>query len=358
MATIGLTINNVREVVLTGREKVYVPRVALATSCATLKVDCYMGSDMINSGVVATITCNNISIKLVMGSDGKATMSLCPFIMNAVKNALNSPLVTNKNNTTITNPWRGFLELTIAIDSNEDEVVVPFIYGGANPYAPVSEEWRDYIADELGTWATFDLASWYDDNGEILEASISDWQKAFFNLNNWVTPMVTGDTYRMVGVALFFGNKILFTRVKLNLRYDCRSENVMMVKWLDARGGINSRLLTFAGESESGGTANTYERFHWDKVADTQNDGYWHGLDKWAQRTATKQITLGDDNISQNQFSWLSGLVQSACIEVYKDGIWQRANIVDSAIERDPRKSTFSLTITLNLAPDYEPQQF
>ena len=137
----------------------------------------------------------------------------------------------------------------------------------------------------------------------------------------------------------------------------------MLVKWLDARGGINSRLLTFAGESEGGATGSTYNRFHWTKAKNTSGDGYWCGTDKWSQRTATKQITLGDDNIPQEQFSWLASLVQSSCIEVYAESsagakVWQRCNIVDSAIERDPRKTTFSLTITLEMPPIYEPQQF
>lgn len=356
MATIGTIITNERITTFYGGEKVYTPKVALATSWATMRFE------DIGNGVVATITCNGITINLVANSNGKATMSLYPFIMDAVKNALDNPMPTDGEETTMLNPFRNFLVLNVVIGGNAqraEEIIVPFIYGGANPYAPVFQEYRDYIPDtSLGTWATFDLAEWYDNTGEIIAQYTDEWQEANFNLVEWLSPTPTDNYTKTIGVALFYGDKITFANLNLSLRYDCRTENVMRIKWLDARGGINSRLLTFAGESESGGTASTYERFHWDKVADTQNDGYWHGTDKWAQRKATKQITLGDDAISQNQFSWLSGLVQSACIEVYRDGIWQRANIVDSAIERDPRKATFSMTITLELAPDYEPQQF
>ena len=137
----------------------------------------------------------------------------------------------------------------------------------------------------------------------------------------------------------------------------------MLVKWLDAEGGINTRRLTFASQSEGGATGTSYTRYHWTKEKSSQGDGYWCGTDKWATRTASKQITLGDDNISNDQFSWIASLVQSSCIEVFAEtskgvSIWQRANITDTSVTKDPRKPIFSLTIKLDLAPLYEPQQF
>jgi hypothetical protein len=137
----------------------------------------------------------------------------------------------------------------------------------------------------------------------------------------------------------------------------------MLVKWLDGQGGINVRRFTFAGESEGGVTDSSYTRHHWTREKLEVGDNYWCGLDKWTQRTATKQITLGDDNIEQDQFSWVASLVQSSCVEVWAETskgeyLWQRCNVADSSVERDPRKSVFSVTLTLELAPIYNPQQF
>lgn len=350
MADIGTTINNSRTINLSGGAKVVVPRVALAYSCATLQFE------DATAGVYMSVTCGGVTIKLIIATDGTARMSLTPFMTKQLKSNLDNPLPTANAQAQMTDKWRGFLELTINDGTTTYEVIVPFIYGGFNPYRYQNVKNIDFIANGKGTWTSLDLASWYDNNGEITD--VTNWQKNNFNLNNYFNPAPDGDDVRTLACALFYGEKIYITNLTLNLRYDCRADNVMQVKWLDAEGGINSRLFTFAGQSEGGATESSYTRHHWNKTADSANDGYWQGADKWAQRVATKQITLGDDNIALKQFQWIASLVKSSCVEVYANGIWQRCNLVDSAVECNPRKNTFTATITLEMSPINQPQQF
>lgn len=358
MADIGTIVENKRTINLNGGASCIVPKVALATSWAVLTIT------NASAGDSYTITSAGQSVRLTIATDGTAKMSLYPFMSQAITSALECPLPTDSSSSKMENKWRGVLSLTIAVGSYTTSVDVPFIYGGADPNNQVTEQWRDYVSEDyLGTWITLDLAEWFNSDGTLKSNYITEWQNNNFNLNNWLDTPPTGDTTERFEVAMYNRGRITFSVLQLHLHYDCRLENTMLVKWLDGEGGINVRRFTFAGLTEGGATASTYNRFHWSKEKKLVGDNYWAGLDKWAQRTATKQITLGDDNIDSKQFSWIASLVQSGCVEVFAEThrgseIWQRCNIVDSAIERDPRKDLFSVTLTFELAPIYEPQKF
>lgn len=358
MADIGTIVDNSRTIQLQSGASVVVPKVALATSWAVLQI--------INAraGVYYTVTCGDQSVKVVIDANGNAKMSLTPFMAQQLLLAQEIPLPTDGSSSKADNLWRGVLALTIATDGSSESVDVPFIYGGANPNRQVQERYIDYIAEgNLGTWVTLDLAEWFNADGTLDSTHKDDWLASNFNLNRYLDPAPTGDTIEQINVAMYNRGRIVFAPLVLHLHYDCRDEKTMLVKWLDAQGGINVRRFTFSGESEGGVTDSSYTRHHWTREKILVGDNYWAGLDKWAQRTATKQITLGDDNIEQDQFSWVASLVQSSCVEVWAETskgeyIWQRCNVADSSVERDPRKSFFSVTLTLELAPIYNPQQF
>lgn len=358
MADVGTIVNNSRDIILASGANLNVPKVALATSWAVLTIT------NASAGASYSITSDGKTIKLTTDSNGTAKMSLYPFISQAIVSSLDNPMPTDGTTATALNKWRGVLALTITTGSNTDSVSVPFIYGGANPDYQVLDRYLDYISNtNLGTWVTLDLADWYNNDGTLNTQYQSAWQNSNFNLKKWLQTLPSGDTTIQVNVAAFNRGRIVFAPLSLHLHYDCRADDVMLVKWLDAEGRINSRQFTFAGENSGGATGSTYNRHHWNKEKITSGDGYWCGLDKWASRTATKQITLGDDGIVQEQFSWIASLVQSPCIEVFAEtskgiSVWQRCNIVDAAIERDPRKDKFSATLTFEMPPIYEPQQF
>lgn len=358
MADIGTIVNNSRTINLTGGCNCIVPKVALATSWAVLSITGAV------AGTSFTISCSGQAVKLTIGSDGTAKMSLTPFMMQAVAGALDCPLPTDGGSTKAENKWRGILNLAVGSGSQSTDIAVPFIYGGANPNRQVQDRYIDYIAEgNLGTWQTLDLAEWFNADGTLNSNYQDDWLANNINLNRYLSPAPTSDTIEDINVAMFNRGRIVFAPMSIHLHYDCRDEKTMLVKWLDGQGGINVRRLVFAGESDGGKTDSSYTRHHWTKEKVIVGDNYWAGLDKWSQRTATKQITLGDDNIPQDQFSWIASLVQSSCVEVWAetskgDYLWQRCNVADSAVERDPRKGLFSVTITFELAPVYEPQQF
>lgn len=359
MANIGTIVDNSRTINLASGAKCVVPKVALATSWAVLEIT------NATAGANYTVTCNGQAIKITIGTTGKAKMSLQPFMRDAATISQELPLPTDGGSRTAVNKWRGILTLVVSLGAQSTTIQVPAIYGGANPNIQVADRWIDYIDNEelLGTWVTLDLAEWYNDDGTLNMGYQGDWLRNNFNLNEYLDNPPTGDSVEQFEVAMFNRGRISFAPLDIHLRYQCRSENIMQVKWLDAEGNINTRLFTYAGVNEGASTDDSYNRFHWTKEKLVVGDGYWAGADRWSQRKATKQITLGDDNIPNNQFSWLVSLVQSSCVEVWAETshgakIWQRCNIVDTAIERDPRKDTFSVTLAFELTPVYEPQQF
>lgn len=341
------TISNEKSATL-GTATIKVPLIALATSWAVLEIN--------NAVAYATIsvTCDGYTNKITIGTDGSAKMSLYPFIINAVSASLDNPIPTDGSATTALNKWRGVLSLTITDGTATATIQVPYIYGGAHPTTLEKGRYLDFIAEgELGSWATLELATWYNANGTI--SSLQDWQNCNINLNNYLSPQPTTDTTATIAVVMFCGGDIVFDDQILHLHYDCRVDNMVRVKWLDAKGGINTRQFTCASESRGGATSSTYTRHQWQRAKDSD---YWAGADKWGQRAATRKITLGDDGISAKHFSWIASLVESSCVEVWMDGVWQRCNIADSELSHDPRKGLFSVTLTFELAPIYELQQF
>ena len=86
--------------------------------------------------------------------------------------------------------------------------------------------------------------------------------------------------------------------------------------------------------------------------------GYYdRGSDTWANITATRQVTLGDESIPIERFDDLKEIATSPIVEMYESGSWSRCNVTGFAVERDPRKATFQLTVTLQ-APTYTVQEF
>ncbi len=341
------TISNEKNVAL-GTATIKVPLIALATSWAVLEIS------NATAGSSYSVTCNGFTIKITIDTNGKAKMSLYPFISNAVSSSLDNPLPTNGASTTALNKWRGVLSLSVTDGTATTAVDVPYIYGSANPTELEKDRYLDLIANgTLGTWASLDLASWYNTSGVI--TSPQDWLNCNFNLNSYISPQPSNDTTITRAVAMFCGGNIVLDDQTLHLHYDCRVNNMVRVKWLDAKGYINTRQFTFASDSRGGATSASYNRPQWSRAKDGD---YWRGADKWSQRTATRKITIGDDGIDAERFSWLVSLVQSSCVEVWLNGVWQRCNIADSELSHDPRKYSFSVTLTLELAPTYELQQF
>lgn len=355
MANIGV-VDNIRTMTLTDGATVTLPKVALATSWATLTIS---GA---NPGDTYNVTSGDGFVKLSINADGEARMSLAPFIELYLSGSDGDMTETDSTQRLARNYFRGFLIVVILHDTSRDQLTVPFVYGGANPLASPNRRYFDYIANGQGTWLTMDLASNYDDDGNVLSSAEQSWLNANYNAN--IYSPNDNDKFRWtMTLATFEGGRIRFKRQIINFTRDCRQKDVMQVKWIDGEGQINTRLLTYAGIVEGSETQSSYTRHHWERNASLVGNGYWHGADAWEKRKATKQITLGDDNIPMEKYSWLASLVQSPSIDVWADMgddnyTWQRANIVDSTIEADPRKTTFSLTVTLALDPTFPTQQF
>ena len=128
-------------------------------------------------------------------------------------------------------------------------------------------------------------------------------------------------------------------------------------KWQPAlvfNGNINTRKFVVGGRSHGASTGSTWQRYHTYKEI---VDGYDRGRDEWAEMTAAETLTVGDDSIPMTHYNWLKSLASTACADVFVDGAWTRCNINGATIECDPRKATFSVSLTLAMPTD-DVQQF
>ena len=325
------------------------PLVALAYSFAVLTFE----GNATHAGKKIEVECGGHSLTVALDSEGQAELSLVPFIRNAVltSTVLDNPLYCESGATFQQNNFRGFVDVTIT-EAQQTPVTMRLHYIFGN-YAPkgelVTDVYLDYDANGE-TWANVDSAANYNANGAPI-----DFEDNWCEVSQIVEDEPTGDFVLPIDVAWYYGkDDIYFSTVNYHFRYDCRSDKVMKVRWLDANGNINTRKFSFAGQSHGASVSNAWQRPHNVKEIVL---GYDRGKDEWANITATENITIGDDAIPITHYDWLKTIVSSPVVEAFMGGVWVRCNISNSTLQCDPRKAKFSITLSL-VVPTDEIQQF
>ena len=325
------------------------PLVALAYSNAVLTFE----GNVLHGGNKIEVEVQGNSIIVTLDQYGKAELSLLPFIRNEVLGSivLNNPLYCEEGATFQQNNFRGFIDVTITETNRQPmSMRVHYIFGNYAPKGELVEDvWMDYDANGT-TWVNVDSASHYNANGIPVE-----FEDNWCDVSRIVEDEPSGDFVLPLDVAWFYGrDDIQFRTVNYHLHYDCRSENVLKVRWLDANGNINTRKFAVAGRSHGASASNSWQRPHPYKEI---NLGYDRGKDEWQSITASESITIGDDMIPVQHYDWLKTIASSPVVEAYIGGVWVRCNMGEAAMECDPRKATFSVTLTL-IVPTDDIQEF
>ena len=328
------------------------PLVALAYSYATMTFE----GNATHGGNRIDVQVDETVITLTLDYYGQAEISLLPFIRQAVleSGALDNPLYCESEAIFQQNYFRGGIDVIITEDAQTPVTMhVDYIFGNYPPKGqPVENIYLDY--DYCDSCISLPPARCPATNYNANGAPIN-FDDNWCDINKIVEDEPTGNFILPLDVAWYYGkDSILFSRVNYHFRYDCRTENVMKVRWLDTNGNINTRKFTLAGISNGAAVGETWRIPHATKEISL---GYDRGKDEWATITPQATITLGDDAIPIEHYEWLKSLASTEIIEVLKDGVWQRCNITGNAIECDPRKSTFTITLALSVPTD-DGQQF
>ncbi len=338
LESLPYSLTNSQTMVLESGAVVTLPMVAVAYSHAMLRVD----SGQANAKL--TITCNGVSVVLTLDDDGNGSLSLTPFIRSAVygNHTLNNPLLTSGS--VCNNGWRGSMVVIITEAGEIPKAVsVSYIFGNYSPRGErVTDLYFDY--DPNGeTWVNFDNVDNY--QGGQPTNFTANW----CNINDILEDEPSGDFTITLPTAWYYGNEIWMTGVNYHFRYDCRSERVLKVRWLDTNGNINERKFTKAATQHSASSASVWHIPHDEKAI---SDGYYFGRDEWRNRQSSDVIVVGDDCIPITHFDWLKTIVSAPVAEVFVDGIWVKCDIADTNIECDHRKQIFSITLNLVMPTD------
>lgn len=346
---IPFSIPNLQSQILLSGVVASSPLVAIAYSYAVLNFE----GNALHAGNKIVVEVDGHSITITLDQWGQAEVSLVPFMRNAVlaSGALDNPLYCESGATFQQNNFRGYIDVVITEDGQEPITMrVNYIFGNYAPKGePVTDVWMDYDANGE-TWVNVDSATHYNANGLPI-----DFEDNWCDVSQIVDEEPSGDFVMPIDVAWYYGkDDILFSTVNYHFKYDCRGEKVLKVRWLDTNGNINTKKFAFAGRSHGATASDSWQRPHNIKEIVL---GYDRGRDEWANLTANETITIGDDALPVQQYDWLKTIASSAAVEVYWAGAWVRCNVGDTTIECDPRKATFSATISL-IFPTDDVQQF
>lgn len=302
------------------------------------------------AGTKRTISVGNNSITVTIGNDGRAVVSLMPFIRNDVKarDVQGLPFIRS---------WRGQLAVNIS-DADASTIAttinIYYIFGFCRPSKEMdSDIWLTYNSAD-GDYNVV-AVDWADHYTNGVPNDLSSFRAIANVPDDWQTPPTENDTqtFEVVQVAssqIYKGGKTY------HFSLDCRIENVVMVRWIDGDGCPNCRKFTIGGEQRGANVSDTYRIPH-NNHKFVNNNTYDFGRDEWAVIETQRTLTIGDDAIPQNQWAWLKGLVSSHCVEMLENGVWRRVNVTTPTMERDPRKDVFNFSITLALFAD-DAQQF
>ena len=343
------TVANLQTQILADGVVASAPLVALAYSFAVLSFE----GNATHAGNTIAVECGGQSITITLDSDGTATMSLLPFIRAMILGAivLDNPLYCDEGATFQQNNFRGYIDVSITETGQLPMTLrIHYIFGNYSPKGEeVADLWMDY--DPNGsTWVNVDAAANYDANGVPVNFE-DNWCK----VNDIIEDDPGGDFVLPLEVAWYYGkDDIVFNTINYHFHYDCRVANMLKLRWLDTNGNINTKKFTLAGRSHGGATTNTWQRPHPVKEISL---GYDCGLDEWSNITANETITIGDDALPIQQYDWLKTLASSAVVEAFMGNVWVRVNVADASMQCDPRKASFSVTLTLKMPTD-DVQQF
>lgn len=358
MASIGVLPNKKTTAIVTGGGVIGVTYPVIALAFGWCNVNLNGGSGL--AGRRVRFAVNSYAVEATLDADGKADVSLRPFMRAAMNDvgALDDPLETNSLSEAVYNKMRGVfnLDITDVVSETEVTVAIYYIYGN-NVLEYNTHRYINYnTGDILGTWTTLD---YFADNAADGTPDDPDaFAECNFNLN---IHLDNPGSVVPLEVSVYRGEDIVNTVISYHLIEDCRTRGVRAVRWLDSRGGINVRKLTLTTEAHGADVGDSYERPHLTRNVVAAND-YSHGDDRWAAMAAATTVTLGDDAIPAELYEWLRELVTSPCVDMWSGevdgaGKWLRCNVAESGIERDTRKGVFSLTLKLAV-PTYQVQDF
>lgn len=310
---------------------------------------CNLGFDGCASQSHRTVTVGDNSVTVTIGSDGKANVSLLPFIRNDIKSR-------SVQESPFTRSWRGSLSVQISsADSSAvaTTITIFYIFG----YFHASN------AMDSDVWLTYNSAAgdynvvgvdWGDHYTNGVPNDLGTFRGIGSDPSEWVSPPTEGSvfTFQVQQVA---AGRIYNDDRNFHFALDCRDEGIVQLRWIDADGYPNTRKFALSLEQNGAAVSNTYRILH--KEHAIVNNTYDFGRDEWGDIEAQHTLTIGDDAIPQNQWAWLKGLVTSQCVEMYDGGVWRRVNISSPSMERDPRKHTFNFSITIVVFAD-EIQEF
>lgn len=339
------TITNGGFSVLTGGQVMY-PKIAVGSYNAISFLNC-------TPNTTRTIACGGNSISVTIGTDGKADVSLMPFIRNDMK-------ARNVQEIPLTRSWRG--ELTVTISNADDPETIAttltiwYIYGffRATKTMP-ADVWRTYnTADGDYNVVGVDFADHYNNDGTPI--SLGSFQAINADPSTWVVPPTEGSTFAL-GVHHVSGNRIFADDMNYHFTLDCRTENVVMLRWVDENGYQTCRKFARGTEKMGASVSNAYNIPHTGHLL-VNNNVYDYGRDEWASIAPQRTLTIGEDSIPANQYEWIKSLITSPAVEMLDDeGVWVRVNLSSPSVERDTRKAVFLLSVTLTLWSD-DIQQF
>lgn len=311
------------------------PIIAVGAYCSL-----YFEGTALQAGEVRYITAGGATIKLELDRYGKGVVSLMPFMrMDAVANNMQNVPCAN-------NYWKGALTVDISEPNSsdiEESLTIYYIMGDCPPrLTPVTDVWRTYNVDDDNYNAI--TIDWADHYTSGVPDSLADFRGSW--VNSLLSPP-TNDNVKTYNVVQVCADKIFEGSVNFHFTTDKRTDDVVLVRWIDGDGGINCRKFVIGGEKYSGASGTAYRRPHTERVI--VNSTYDYGTDEWQSMTPQRTITIGDDCIPNGQWSWLCGLATCQTIELYDGGVWKRCNITSNDMERDPRKASFSVSFTLSV---------
>ena len=321
------------------------PIVAIAYTWALLELAGTAGTNCV-------LTSNGKSIKITLDANGKASVSLLPFIRDAVmaQHGIDNPFAFDDTDNVAANLMRGSLYVNIQEGNNDGEnIPVRYIFGALDPNrAEVTDVYFDYDRNSgKQNWGSIERTSLW------TGSTPTNFENNYVNLHTIVGGTAV-DFTTPLDVVNYYGKTIVFSTVTYHFLMDTRTQNVMRLRWMDEAGNINERKFTLAGKSYGAAIGESWRRPH--ATHEIDNYKYYPGRDEWRTIEAAESYTVGDDNLPMCYYDWLKTIASAPFVVAQINGYWQRCN-VDCSLEVDPRKSTFSITITLAV-PTPDIQQF
>lgn len=160
-------------------------------------------------------------------------------------------------------------------------------------------------------------------------------------------------SFTMMNAGNIVDGEMERAEVRVNVVRDCRTQNVIFLRWVDCFGLAHYRKFTKGERTQVSSTESEYQKEPINRHYGIDRTDYIdEGARKWQNKIIAETLAFGDDAIALEHYDDVSSILGACVVELNHGGeMWERVNVSDISLSVDERRHVFDFNANIILTP-------